>query len=39
MMSAPSSDEIRPDALVLVDVVQVDITWALVSLSSAHSPK
>ena len=28
-MRAPSCDEIRPDAIVLVDVVQVDITWAL----------
>lgn len=36
-MSAPSSDEIRPDALLLVDVVQVDITWALASPPSADS--
>jgi hypothetical protein len=32
-MSAPTTHEIRPDAIVLADVIQVDITWALVDPS------
>lgn len=38
-MRAPSSDEIRPDALVLVDVVHVDLSGALEGLCAVHPPK
>ena len=34
-MRAPSSNEIRPDSLTLMDVIQVDITWALTAKSGA----
>jgi len=34
-MRAPSSNEIRPDSLTLMDVIQVDITWALTAQSGA----
>ena len=37
-MTTPSSDEIRPDALVLANIVQVDISWALAGSSGATSP-
>lgn len=36
-MSTQSSDQVRPDALTLMNVIQVDITWTLSTPSGEAS--